>query len=326
MPFVVARVLLAGWLAASTPPVQKEPAAPVVLKADTPVHLRLVKEITSKTAKAGERVAFQVLRDVAVGEFVVIPKHAIAWGTIIQAQRSRILGRVGRLAIELNSVTALTGEPILLRGNQAENGRFVFDLWAAATVFFLPVAFFEKGEQAVVPKGTRITALVKESVTFSETRLSAENGALEERRKSPAPRVPGKAVLSLYRVLPQEGAESTLHGAVMVRLDGKDLVRMRENCFVTFQLEPGEHTLTPDLAELKLYVEENAEYYVRVSFKYEKTDFYGTSIDLARHHLEPVSLEEGDLEMFPLPMCKRRDIKNPALLLVESPPQVSPPQ
>ena len=332
--YLAVRLLLAGWLALSTeaaqqapPPSQdvptpREVTAEALLEAGTPIHLRLVQAVTSKKAKAGDRVAFQVLDNVTVGGLVVIPRRAIAWGTISQAQPSRMLGRGGKLAIELNSVAALTGEQIPLRGAQTDKGQPVFDLWAALTVVFLPVVPFEKGEQAVIPKGTMVTAFVKARVTLDEARLAAENRALEERLKSQAPRVPGKAVVSIYRVIPPGDMQEAFHDAFMVRLDGNDLVRMQENRFVTIQLEPGEHTFTYDEAELKLRFEKNAEYYVKVS--YVKVNWYG--IFLPEPLLEVVSSEKGDLEMFPLPMCSRRDIKNRALVVVESPPQLPPPQ
>jgi len=331
-------VLLVGCLAFSTAAQQAAPAsqtAPtqgqatggVVLEAETPIHLRVVQAVTSKKAKTGDRVGFQVLDDATVGGLVVIPRHAIAWGTICQAQPSRMLGRGGKLAIELSSVATLTGEQVPLRGSQADKGRAGgIDLWAAATVVFLPVLPFEKGEQAVIPKGTMVTAFVKARVTLDEARLVAENRALEKRLKSPAPRVPGKAVVSVYRVIPPKDAQEAPHEGFMVRLDGNELVRMHENRFVTIQLEPGEHTFTSDEAELKLRLEKNAEYYVKVSYLYEKVSWRGIVVPLPKPFLEVVSSEKGDLEMFPLPMCTRRDIKNRALILVESPPQLLPPQ
>ena len=329
------RLLLAGWLALSTaaaqqaaPPSQtaptpREATGGTVLEAETPIHLRLVQEVTSKKAIAGDRVAFQVLDDVTVGGLVVIPRHAIAWGTICQAQPSRVLGRGGKLAIELNSVGALTGEQVALRGAQADKGRAGgIDLLAAATVVFLPVLPFEKGEQAVIPKGTMVTAFVKARVTLDEARLVAENRALEERLRSPAPRVPGKAVVSIYRINPPEDAEVAFHDALMVGLDGNELVRMHENRFVTIQLEPGEHAFTSYEAELKLRLEKNAEYYVKAS--YVTVSWNG--ILVPKPLLEVVSSEKADLEIFPLPMCSRRDIKNRAVVVVESPPQLPPPQ
>ncbi len=327
-------LLLAGWLALATPaaqqaappsqtaPTQREATAEAGLDADTPIHLRLVQAVTSKKAKAGDRVAFQVLDNVTVGDLVVIPRHAIAWGTISQAQRSRMLGRGGKLAIELNSVAALTGEQVALRGSQADKGRAGgIDLLAAATVVLLPVLPFVKGEQAVVPKGTTVTALVKSRVTLNQARLAAENRALEERLKSPAPRVPGKAVVSIYRTTPPEDPGGASNDAFMVRLDGNDLVRIHEKRFVTIQLEPGEYTFTSDEAELKLRLEKDAEYYVKAS--YVEVSWYGFSIP--RPHLDLVSSEKGDLEMFPLSMCSRRDTKNRALVVAESPLQLPPP-
>lgn len=107
----------------------------------------------------------------------------------------------------------------------------------------------------------------------------------------------------------------------MVRLDGDNLVRMRGNRFVTIQLEPGEHTFTSNEAELKLRLEKNVEYYVKAS--YIKGSWHG--ILIPELLLEAVSPEKGDLEMFPLPMCSWRDIKNRDLVVAASPPELPPP-
>jgi len=358
-------LLVGGWLTVAcataqeapgpqTVPTQPEATAKVVLEADTPIRLRLVAAVTSKRAKAGDRVAFQVMEDVTVDGLVVIPRHAIAWGTISQAQPSRMLGRGGKLAIELNSVAALTGEQVALCGAQGEKGEFAPILGdavvAAATVVLLPALPFVKGDQAVIPKGTVVTALVKSRVSLDQARLVAENRVLEERLKSQPPRVPGKAVVSIYRTLPREEEQGIPHDTLMIRLDGDEAVGMREGRFVTIELDPGEHTFTADENELKLRLEKDAEYYLKIN--YVKVNLYDTlelrrqagtiseeeyrkwsraekmlrDISFHKPVLEVVSSEKGDLEMFPLARSSRRDIKNHAVVVVESPLPLATPR
>jgi hypothetical protein len=299
-------------------PTQRETTGEVVLQADTPIRLRLAEAVTSKKAKVGDRVEFQVMDDVTVGSMVVIPRHAIAWGTVSQAQPSRMLGRGGKLVIALDSVAALTGEQVGLRAGQAEKGAFGIGEMdvaiATASVVLLPALPFVKGDQAVIRKGTMLTAFVKSRVTLAQARLASENRALEERLKSQPPRVPGKAVVSIYRLaLPEDDT-------IKVYLDGKELVRLRQGRFITIELEPGEHAFAYEEDELKLRFEKDTEYYVKAD--YVMADWYGYSFP--KPLLEVVSFQKGDLEMFPLAMSNRRDIKNRALVVVESPPQRAP--
>jgi hypothetical protein len=56
---------------------------------------------------------FQVLDDVTVGDAVVVPRGGMAWGKLVDAHPSKLAGRGGMLALELETVAALTGEPAL---------------------------------------------------------------------------------------------------------------------------------------------------------------------------------------------------------------------
>jgi hypothetical protein len=57
----------------------------------------------------GNRVDFEVAEDVKVNGLVVIPKGAMAWGTIVDAKLKRRLGRAGKLDVRIDEVCLAVG-------------------------------------------------------------------------------------------------------------------------------------------------------------------------------------------------------------------------
>src|SRR5438046_949299 len=71
------------------------------LAEDTPVKLKLTRTMSSKDAKADEKVDFEVLEDVKVGETIVIQHGGMAIGTVTEAHPKRRMGRAGKLNINI---------------------------------------------------------------------------------------------------------------------------------------------------------------------------------------------------------------------------------
>jgi hypothetical protein len=301
----------------------------ISLKSDTPVHLHLAQAVTSEKAKVGERIPFQVLDDVTVGNAVVIPRGSMAWGKIVDAHPSKLAGRGGKIALELETVAALTGEQVPLRGAEEKQGRFGMSVtggYGVLSLVLLPTLPLQRGEQVLIPKGTEVAAFVKSSVTLDGGRLAAENHALQERLKAPpALRAPGRAVVSIYGIYAHE--EDRWHIGYLVRLDGKKLVHLINSRFLTIQLEAGEYTFSSDDAELKLRVEKDTEYYVKVSDTERCCNNWGVLTQMyIKPALKSVSLQTGYLEMYPASPCSRHDIKNKSIAIVQTPATMPPPE
>lgn len=133
----------------------------------TPVRLRLSRNLSSKEAKTGENVDFEVLDDIKVGDTVVIPKQSSAIATITQAKPAGRLGRGGKLDVNIDYVRLTTGEKIALRAakeGKGDNrtGTMTTGLVAAGILFFpaAPLFLFVKGKNINVAKGTEVTAYV----------------------------------------------------------------------------------------------------------------------------------------------------------------------
>lgn len=98
----------------SSPQVVKPPLA-FGLEDGTPVKLRTNRTVSSADAHINDTLDFEVLEEVKVQDVVVIPRGGIAWGTIIEAQPKRQMGREGKLNINIDDIKLSSGEKIPLR-------------------------------------------------------------------------------------------------------------------------------------------------------------------------------------------------------------------
>jgi hypothetical protein len=87
-------------------PVYQEPTGPVTIPQGTLVQLRTSEGLDSKHAKDGQPVQFTVIRDVAVGGVLALPKGATVHGVVSQVKHvgSGDLGGSSELALKLTSL------------------------------------------------------------------------------------------------------------------------------------------------------------------------------------------------------------------------------
>jgi hypothetical protein len=97
---------------ASQPPA---PPREIILARQTPVHLKLGRELSSATAHVGDEVKFEVSQDVIVGGVTVIAKGSPAIGAVTVAEPKKRMGKVGKLDVAVNSVVLGNNEKIILR-------------------------------------------------------------------------------------------------------------------------------------------------------------------------------------------------------------------
>jgi len=87
----------------------------LVLPEGTPVSLKFLTLVSTRTAKPKDRVRFQVVSGVSVEGLTVIPKGSVAWGTVTLAKKPGRFSRDGKLQIALDLVTLLNGQMIAIR-------------------------------------------------------------------------------------------------------------------------------------------------------------------------------------------------------------------
>jgi len=123
--------------------------------------------MSSKDAKAGEKVDFEVLEDIKVRDVVVVQHGAMAIGTVTEAQPKRRMGRAGKLNINIDYVQLVDGEKVPLRavkgGSGGNHTAAMTGAIVASSILFFPAApffLFMHGKDITIPKGTEITAYI----------------------------------------------------------------------------------------------------------------------------------------------------------------------
>jgi hypothetical protein len=139
----------------------------VVLIDATPVRLRLNRPVSSADSHVGDTVDFEVLASVSVNGVLVIPKGALAFGIVTEAQPTRKFARGGKLEIRLQYVKLLDNEKAALRAMQGGTGggrvRAMTAAMVATGIFFFPaspVFLSMHGKDMIIPKGAELTAYI----------------------------------------------------------------------------------------------------------------------------------------------------------------------
>ena len=97
-------------------------AAPVVLDDGTPIRLRTTQSLSSADARTDDRVDFEVVDDVKVGDTVLIKHGTAAIGTVTEAQPKGRMGKGGKLNVNIDFTRTVTGDKVALRGAKDVKG------------------------------------------------------------------------------------------------------------------------------------------------------------------------------------------------------------
>jgi hypothetical protein len=145
-------------------------AANVNVAVGTQVQVRVVHSISSGTAIAGQRFAFEAAAPVVVGGHVVISKGALGSGHVVNASKAQ--GKsAGKMTLSFDTIHAVDGSLISLtedssvKGN-SEKGK-ASTATIAATVALGPLGLFAhnmvKGKDVTVTSDKMFPAWVKTS-------------------------------------------------------------------------------------------------------------------------------------------------------------------
>lgn len=163
-------------------------ATQVKLEEGTQVRLKLMEAINSGTAQAGQVISFEVLDDVKIGDALVIAEGATAWGTIVEAEAKKSMGRAGKLAFRLDYVKAVDGSKIPLRATSVSQGKGKgvatgVAVGATAVLFWpaAPLFLLMKGKNSEVPRGYHVQAFI------DGDRLVTPRGTVAEKNAPAAP-------------------------------------------------------------------------------------------------------------------------------------------
>jgi hypothetical protein len=160
---------------------------PFVLEDGTPVKLRLSQTVSSADAHVNDRVEFEVLDDVMVGDVVVIPKGGVALGTVTEAVPKRRMARGGKLEIVMDSVRLVDGQKAALRAVKegkggGHTGGMTVGIVAAAIVFWpaAPLFLLMHGKDITFPKGTDVPTFINGEMKLDPAKFQqAERGSTQ---------------------------------------------------------------------------------------------------------------------------------------------------
>jgi hypothetical protein len=295
--------------------------ATVRLANGTPVHLLLAESISSKNAQEGGTVKLQVLGDVKVGDLVVIGNKAPATAIIETAQGAGRAWRRGSLLLKLGTVMLLNEQQQPLRAWNAVRGK---DTGAAAdwtnaalqsygfALLFLPFAPLQHGNEAVMPRGTVLEAVINGDVLLSRAAIEAAQPKPAEPRRGPA------TVTFYYPDFGEGNSVSVWCGQVKVGL-------LKRGGKFTLILPSGRYWLRTwnsrrsPIAEL--VVEDGDEQYVRAIPTSRRTGLDGTW----QEHFAVVPHDVGEAQSAETSSAKSRNVQDPSkldLALLQSDPRM----
>ena len=146
-------------------PVKRNADGNLVIQEGTPFRLRLNRNLSSADAKTGDRVDFEVMDEIRLGDTVVVRQGALAWATITDAEHKKTMGRAGKLNVTIDAAQLANGERVNLRAQKDAKGgghigAMTGAIVATSIVFFpaAPLFLFIHGKDITIPKGTEIVA------------------------------------------------------------------------------------------------------------------------------------------------------------------------
>jgi len=232
---------------AQVAPSAAKPPMAFGLAEDTPVKLKLNRTMSSKDATLNEKVDFEVLEDVKVGDTVVVQHGATAIATVTEAQPKRRMGRAGKLNMNIDYVQLVDGEKAPLRAVKggsggSHTGAMTGAIVATSIVFFpaAPFFLFMHGKDITIPKGTEITAYIAGDTPLDPAKFVKQPVASAEGvQPGPEPSAIASSLSSVAIKSIPDGADITIDGKFVGTTPS------------TVQLAPREHTVVVEKSGFK---------------------------------------------------------------------------
>ncbi len=130
------------------------------LQEGTIVKAALTKDISGKEVSVGQLIDFELAEDIILNDKVVINKGAKITGSVTEAQRSKALGKKGKLAFSIDYLYLANGKVIKLRSQVEKNLNGSGAAVAAGAILLSPIALLFNGKNAKYDKGEVFTAYI----------------------------------------------------------------------------------------------------------------------------------------------------------------------
>jgi hypothetical protein len=195
---------IAGGPRQPAPP-PSPPDGDVTIPEGAVVQLRILRSVSSDDAKVNDRVDFLVVEGVKVGDTVVIPAQARAWGTVKEVKAGGKLKGNPKLVIRLDRTYAADGKtPVPLRVGVVRTSD-------PEHAYVLTIATKSRDEPAHLAVGSTLAAYVDADVTVPVESARPEVKPPPPEKETPKPRPPQETVMVRITSDP-DGAEIVIDG------------------------------------------------------------------------------------------------------------------
>lgn len=173
--FAIAWLLIAQAVTGTPPvaaeipaePVVQTDAAPTIIYRDTPVHLMVLSEVSTKDHAAGHRFKLRVDKPVMVNGVEAIPAGAPAWGELTNASKSGNAGKSGALSAVLTHIEH-GGKIIPIEGETSADGKSGKGETLLGVLAMGPLGLFAKGNNVKIKAGEKMVAFVAQDVVIED--------------------------------------------------------------------------------------------------------------------------------------------------------------
>jgi hypothetical protein len=134
----------------------------VVVAEGTPVSLQLLQDVSSKTANVGDVLDFETNKPVIVGDRVLIPEGAKAFGKVTEVERRKGFGKAGKLNFTIEYLILANGKVIKLSSEVKGIGKNKAGAAIAEAVLLTPLFLLKKGKNVSFDKGKIFKVFVEQ--------------------------------------------------------------------------------------------------------------------------------------------------------------------
>ena len=125
----------------------------MTINTNTILQVRLLQDISSKTAVSGERVVYEVLRDVYLNGKIVFKQGASASGQVLISQPAGRVGGAGNLSFNITSVQAVDETQVPVNISRSIQGQSKMGTSVVVSILCCILGLLIKGEEAVAVQG-----------------------------------------------------------------------------------------------------------------------------------------------------------------------------
>jgi hypothetical protein len=150
------------------PAAEEKPEAPpaaLVLPEGTPVKLKLLHALNSKTVVVDDPLNFALAEDVTVKGKVAAKAGSFAIGRVRQAKAARTMGRGGQISLEMQYLK-VGRVRVPLRGMQGQSGADKTGQTVALVALFGLSGLIKHGSEIEVKEGSIFTAYVDQDTVL----------------------------------------------------------------------------------------------------------------------------------------------------------------